>query len=162
MNFLARIAFGVILLGLIVGLVVRIGFRRDRRQLLLMLSFLPWLLHLLYLLGVVLRRSALAPAAVLGFAAVALMLGVAVLIVVLGWRGRPMLLALAPLLLAALYLVGPVWWLSGALGRAGSGFDVIPTVIFAAATLFMGSFLSVYLFRAPKVKLRPGQWLRRR
>jgi hypothetical protein len=157
MRLLLRIALVWIVLGLLVGVVLRT--RNTRLRPLLVLSFVPWLLHQLYSL-VTLEFTLPNPQLIL-------FLGISLLLTLiaagLAWfyakRSSPALASL-PFLHAVAYSL-LLWTLAEFTQTDGLGLNTISWVVFASSVLFMTSLLFSYLLRFTPPKL-PGFSLRRK
>ncbi len=150
MNILFRLAIVWLLMGFALGLVAR-GLFRDRLKLIpFALTFLPWLIHLLYLIDLF--------ALTISQTQLMLFVGVSVAIALLvfwvgfrsiGRRGRS--LSLLPILLAVLYNLGPVNWLSEVVNQS-LGLSYVPTLLFIAGTLMVFSLL--FSYHLPEIKFK--------
>ena len=151
MRLLARIAVVWVVLGLVVGFLLRARVPWRRLNWLYALSALPWLAHLVYVVSYTLGNSSGLGLPLAVFVVATLLLGT----LALGfgwraWRGAPVRLALGPLVLVGAHAL-PLFvfsrLLQGAgLGNAGLGMDAIPMVAFICAALFWGSVLLAYAF----------------
>lgn len=159
MSILTRIAGAVIVLGLLCGVLLRFLLRKRRLRLLMVVSLLPWLVHL----GVVSIRTLRDGAPLRGallYIGGSIVLAVACLLV--GWfnsQRRPVVTALTPLLLAVAYGGVPfalyLAWLRG----FGVRTDALTTVSYVAFSLFASCVLLVL---APRVQAPSLPWQRRR
>lgn len=162
MSLLVRIVIIWIILGLIVGFVLRGQLGARRLGLVYSLSLLPWLGHLAYVAFYTLERSN-----ALGMQLIILAISSAVLALVSFWSGRrfawtrPSRLALVPIGIALLYAV-PLIWYGMALRAQSIGMDSIPAAILAGATLFVSSILSVFTLGLKRQPLSLGGILQRK
>ena len=157
MSLLLRVAFVWIILGFVLGIVLRRQLRRRSPLLIFGLSLFPALGHFIYIAFYTLRNTG----------DLGLQLGVfgllaALVVTLIVWgggrylRGKPSRTALLPLGVSLAYTL-PLMWFSSALRAQQIGLDAIPSVVLAAATLFASSTLFSYLWR-----FEPGTLLRRR
>ncbi len=149
MRLLSRIAIIWVVLGLVVGLVLRGQLSWRRLGALYALSALPWLAHLVYVVFYTLDNASGLALPLTLFALSSLVLGTLTLF--LGWRfwrKTPLRLSFAPLLLALAHapplLVFSRALQSAGLGNAGLGMDAIPMVAFICAALFVASLLFAF------------------
>lgn len=148
MTLLVRIGFVWIILGLVLGLLLRrLGWRR---KVAFGVSFLPWLGHLLYVVAYTLRGADDLSTRLSVFVAVSLVLGVAVGLA--AWRyttGNPKRMPLVPLGLGLVYAL-PLLWFSSVLQARTLRLDSISVALFVGATLFMSSALLTYTVQRPR------------
>ena len=142
MSILVRLAIVWLLMGFALGLVAR-GLCKDRLKLIpFAFSFLPWLIHLLYLIKIF--------AVVLNQTQLIIFVGSSVAIALfvfwvglrsIGRAGRS--LSLLPILLFFFYGFGPVSWLPQFVGQ-DLALSYVPTLLLAAGTLSAFSMLFSY------------------
>jgi len=157
MSLLLRVAFVWIVLGFVLGVVLRRQVRRGRPLLVLGFSLFPVVGHFIYLAVYTLRNTGALTLQLSLFGLLA-----AVLVALVVWSGRraflarPSLTALLPIGASLAYTL-PLFWFSSTLRAQQIGMDAIPSVVLAAATLFASSTLFSYLWR-----FEPGALLKRR
>ena len=162
MSLLVRIAIIWIILGLVIGFILRRQLGAERLGLVYSLSLLPWLGHLAYVVFYTLERSD-----ALGMQLIILAVSSAVLALVSFWSGRrfawtrPSRLALVPIGIALLYAV-PLIWFGMALRAQSIGMDSIPAAILVGATLFVSSILTIFTLGIRRQPLSFGGVLERR
>lgn len=162
MSLLVRIAIVWIILGLIVGFILRRQLGAQRLGLVYSLSLLPWLSHMAYIIFYALERSGDLGTEIIIFA-----VSSAVLALVGFWSGRrfawaqPSRLSLVPIGIALIYAV-PLIWFRIALRAQSIGMDAIPTAVLVGATLFVSSVLAVFTVGLRRRGFSPGRLLQRR
>ena len=161
MRLIFRFALVAIVLGLILGLLLRPALKRGRFLLLTVLSLLPVAGHAVYL-GVISWQAGMQSVALLPFALVVLVLLLVGALLARRWqRTRPLLTALTPAFVALIYaVVASILW-SVSLEATG----VVPNAVAGAAVglacLALVAMLLVFVPQPSDVsgKLR---WPRRR
>lgn len=145
MTLLLRLAVIWIVLGAVTGLVLR-GQFRERVMIPFALSFLPFAVHLFYL--VYRTGGAVTQGQLALFIGISLFLAVAVFWVGLrsAERGGNSVVAL-PALLALVYGAGPLLWYSSLQRQAEWGVDSIPNVLYVGGTMFVVVMLLVFKAR---------------
>ncbi|MEJ2292705.1 MAG: hypothetical protein P8Y13_13885 [Deinococcales bacterium] len=142
MSVLTRLAAGLLLIGLFVGLVLRWTIGRARfRPLLTALVLVPAALHAGYVAVHALGHHAAALGLLAYLAGAALVVGAGVL---LGRRwidGRGLWAALTPLVAGVAYGALPFALYSWSLRRQSIDLDVVPTALFLGACLFGSALL---------------------
>lgn len=137
-------------MGLVVGFVLR-GQFQNRKMIPFVLGFLPWLVHILYVVMYVQRSEVDVSNLLLIFLSISVLIAVGVF-----WVGLRSLqrggrtIVFTPLLLVGLYGLGPLLWFSSVLRAEAIGTDSIPTVMLVGGALFVTSMLFVFslnLFR---------------
>jgi len=161
-SILIRITVIWIILGLIMGFVLRRQLGPQRLGLVYSLSLLPWLGHLAYVIFYTLGHSD-----TLGMQLIILAVTSAILALVGFWSGRrfawtqPSSLAFVPIGIALLYAV-PLIWFGMALRAQSIGMDSIPAAILVGATLFVSSILAIFTLGMRRQSLSFGGVLKRR
>lgn len=155
MRLLLRIALFCIVIGLLAGLLLRKRFNNP--VLVFMLSLLPWLMHIFYVIISVWKISTTALAI---FAGANLFIVLMLLLVL--WRPlkhRKLWTAFIPTLQGFIYSLS-LMWLVRSISLDGLGLNSLTWVSYAGATLLMSGFLLGYLFYLPAPKI--GNLLKRR
>jgi hypothetical protein len=155
MRLLTRIAVFCILIGIMIGFFLR--SRVKQPGLLLAVSFLPWLIHSLYITVSVLEIPAIHLILFLSGNAIVL-----ACTLVLGrpyLRRRSLWLALLPVAQGVIYSLSLLWFIR-IIAIDGLGLNSLSWVTYAGTVLAMSGVLLGYLFGLPKIKL--GSVLRRR
>ena len=155
MRLLTRIGLFCIIIGLIAGLVLRT--RVKNLYVLVFLSFLPWLIHLVYVsisvLGIPLMQ--------LGMFVLSNLL-ILIILVVLFWsalKKRSLWTAVLPVLQGFIYSLSLLWFVR-VTALDGLGLNSLSWVTYAGAVLAMSGLLLGYMFRVPMPKL--GSLMKRR
>ena len=148
MTLLVRIGFVWIILGLLLGMLLRrLGWRR---KVAFGVSFLPWLGHLLYVVAYTLRGADDLLTRLSVFVGVSFV--VVFVIGVAAWRyttGNPKRMPLVPLSLGLVYAL-PLLWFSSMLQARTLRLDSLSVVAFVGATLFVSSALLTYTVQRPR------------
>jgi hypothetical protein len=155
MRLLTRIGLFCILIGLIAGLILRAKVKNLFA--LVLLSFLPWLIHLVYVVISVLGI----PLLQLGLFVLSNLL-ILILLVTLCWpalKKRNLWTALLPVLQGFIYSLSLLWFVR-VTALDGLGLNSLSWVTYAGAALAMGGLLLGYMFRVPVPKL--GSLMKRR
>jgi hypothetical protein len=155
MRLLTRIALFCIILGMILGFLLRTRVKNHLG--LLAISFLPWLIHLLYITLSVLKVPALQ---ITLFVAGNML--VLLSIVAISWhyvKQHSLWTSLLPTLQGFIYSLSLLWFVR-VIALDGLGLNSLSWVTYAGATLVMSGLLWGYLFRLPSIKL--GSLLRRK
>jgi len=144
-RLLWRIGIFVVAVGFLVGFILRRTWGSERLPELLLLSFLPWLVHLIYALSY--AASSLG-ALTLGTVLVGLVsVGIAVVLLRVGprfYRRDARVAAALPLALALLHGILLGFWVALELQAQGVRFNTIPNLYFASGTLFVSAGLLGY------------------
>lgn len=163
MSVLSRLAVGLLLAGLAIGVGLRATVGRRRFRALLALTLIvPAVLHA----GAVTVGALLQHASPWG--AVAFLAGGAVVVATGTWAGRRWIAgrglwaALTPLLTGVVYTALPFGLYSLALRRQGTDLDVVPTALYLGACLFGAALLLPFAPSGGGPARGLGRWLRRR
>lgn len=148
MTLLVRIGFVWIILGLLLGMLLRrLGWRR---KIAFGVSFLPWLGHLLYVIAYTLRGADDLSTRLWVFVAISLVAGVGVGLAAWHYTTRnPKRMPLVPLGLGLVYAL-PLLWFSSVLQARTLRLDSISVAVFVGATLFVSSALLTYTLQHPR------------
>jgi hypothetical protein len=149
MNLLLRLALLWIVLGLVVGIVLRSQFK-GRAWIPFVLSFTPWLVHMLYVIWYTLGNTDLLNTSLLIFVLLSLLVAIGVMWV--GYRSlqrNGTTVLLTPILQALIYGLGPLFWFMTVLREQEIAMDSIPAAMFVGGTLFVSSMLLSFRFKLP-------------
>jgi hypothetical protein len=155
MRLLTRIGLFCFILGLMVGLVLRSRLKNSLA--LVMLSFLPWLIHMLYVVISVLGIPLLEVGLFVG-------INITILLILLALAWRPLKahrlwVALLPALQGFLYSLSLLWFIR-IIAIEGLGLNSLSWIVYAGSAIAMSGLLLGYLFRIPVPKL--GSLMKRR
>lgn len=163
MSLLLRYALPFIVVGLVVGLLLRRFWGRTRLRLAIGISLLPLAVHAAAT-AVAASRRADPGTMLLVFAIVTLV--ILALVLWLGLRlvrAQPLWAAAVPLAATALYLAIPYALLVLRLRQLDARLDVLATLILLGVIIFLAAVLASFAPRPPQLNLpNPGRWLRRR
>ena len=155
MRLLTRIGLFCIIIGLIAGLVLRTRVKNFYG--LVLLSFLPWLIHLVYVsisvLGIPLLQLGLFVLSNL------LILGILIALCWPALKKRSLWTAVLPVLQGFIYSLSLLWFVR-VTALDGLGLNSLSWVTYAGAALTMSGLLLGYMFRLPIPKI--GSLMKRR
>lgn len=151
MALLFRLSFVWIILGLVLGAVLRVQFR-GRALLPFMLSFVPWLVHVVYVVLYTQRNAVSLQSQLLMFVGVSTFLALGVF-----WAGFRSVqrggnsVVYLPALLALFYAL-PLFWYSSVLRTENIGMDSIPVIMFVGGIMFVVSMMIAFRVGASGIR----------
>ncbi len=163
MSLLLRYALPFIVVGLVVGLVLRRVWGRSRLRLAIVLSLLPVPIHAVATWSSASRRADPGSMLLVFLIVMLLILGVVLWYGLRLVRVRPLWAAAMPVVATGLYLAIPYALLVLRMRQLSARLDVLPTLVLLGTITFLAAVLLSFAPRAPKLSLpNPGRWLRRR
>lgn len=163
MRFIIALAFAAVVLGAVLGLLLRPALGRRRFALLAFLSLLPMVVHALYL-AVISWQAGLEPAGLIPFGVLVLVLLAVGGVLARRWTRRaPLLAAFLPLFTGLVYAVGASLLFGSSLRATGVVPNAVASVAYGLVTLALIMMLLVFVPEPVRIdgrKAFPWPWRR--